>query len=78
MSDKASPLKRAVSAFKKAMGAQRYEVHGKPFVCQFCDHDRFKAIGGAEGLGLCSLACAECGHVEFFEREPQILDDNAA
>jgi hypothetical protein len=78
MSTKASPLKRAVSAFKKAMGAHRYGVHGKPFVCQLCGHDRFKVGKGGAIIGLHSLACAECGHLEFFEATPPILDDNAA
>ena len=78
MSTKVSALKRAATAFKKAMGAQRYGVHGKPFVCQFCGHERFKLGSGAKILGLYSLACAECGHVEFFAATPPVLDDNAA
>jgi hypothetical protein len=78
MSTKTSPLKRAVGAFKKAMGAQRYGVHGKPFVCQLCGHDRFKVEHGVKIIGFNSLVCAECGHVEFFATTPPILDDNAA
>ena len=78
MSTKTSALKRAASAFKKAMGAHRYGVHGKPFVCQLCGHDRFKVGSGASVIGLYSLACAECGHVEFFAQTPPVLDDNAA
>jgi len=77
MNTKASTLKRATTAFKKAMGAQRYGVNGKPFVCQFCGHDRFKLGSGASLIGLHSLVCAECSHVEFFAATPPILDDSA-
>jgi hypothetical protein len=76
---KASPLKRAVGAFKKAIGPQRYGLRGKPFVCQFCGHDRFKKRDqGVSIFGLSALACAECSHVEFFNILPPVLDDNAA
>jgi len=78
MSTKASTLKRAATAFARAMGAKRYGVHGKPFVCQLCGHDRFKLGSGASIIGLYSLACAECSHVEFFGQTPPVLDDNAA
>jgi transcription elongation factor Elf1 len=60
------------------MGAQRYGVHRKPFTCRVCGHDRFKAGRSAAIIGLHSLACAECGHVEFFAATPPILDDNLA
>ena len=79
MSTKISALKRATSAFKKAIGPKRYGVHGKPFICQFCGHDRFKVLGGnISVLALFSFACAECGHVELFATKPPVLDDNAA
>jgi hypothetical protein len=78
MSTKASTLKRVADAFQKARGAQRYGVRGKPFICQLCGHDRFKLGNGAFILGLYSLACAECGHVEFFAAAPPILDEVAA
>jgi hypothetical protein len=77
MTNKASALKRAATAFQKAMGAQRYGIHGKPFICQLCGHDRFKIGSGASIIGLYSLACAECGHVEFFATTPPVLDDDA-
>jgi hypothetical protein len=79
MSTKTSALKRAASAFKKAMGPQRYGVHGKSFICQFCGHDRFKKRdGGVSIFGLSGLTCAECSHVEFFNIMPPVLDDDAA
>jgi hypothetical protein len=77
MSTKASPLKRAVRAFKKEIGPHRYGVKGKPFVCHLCGHDRFRFGTGAKILGLYWLACAECGHVEFFEQHPPLLDEAA-
>jgi hypothetical protein len=78
MSTKVSAQKRATTAYKRAMGAQRYGVHGKPFVCQFCGHDQFKWLGNISILILHSLACAECGHVELFKALPPVLDGNAA
>jgi len=77
MSTKASTLKRAATAFAKAMGAKRYGVRGKPFVCQFFGHDRFK-LSCASIIGLWTLACAECCHVEFFAQTPPVLNDNAS
>lgn len=73
MSTKTSALKRAMSAFKKTTGPQGYGLHGKPFVCQFCGHDRFTVGSGASIMGLCTLACAGCGHVEFFAKLPPVL-----
>jgi transcription elongation factor Elf1 len=77
MSTKASALKRAASAFKKAMAPQRYGVHGRSFTCQICGHDRFH-VGSEAFSRLRYLACAECGHVEFFAATPPILDENVA
>ena len=56
MSTNKSPLKRAESAFKKAMGPKKYGVHGKPFVCQLCGCDRFKVGRSGSIIGLHSLA----------------------
>jgi hypothetical protein len=78
MGTKVSALKRAARAFAKAMGAQRYGVHGKPFVCQLCGHDRFKLGSDISMIGLYSLACDECSHVEFFAQVPPLLDEDAA
>jgi hypothetical protein len=78
MSTKVSTLKRAATAFKKATGAKRYGVHGKAFVCQLCGQDRFKIGKGGAMIGLHSLACAECGHLEFFAATPPVLDDDGA
>ena len=76
MSTKASSVKRAIT-YAKSVGAKRYGVHGKPFVCQLCGHDRFKLGSSGSLVGLYSLACAECYHLEFFGQKPPVLDDSA-
>jgi hypothetical protein len=79
MSTKPSPLKRAMSAVKKSMGPQQYGLRGKPFVCQLCGHDQFTTktdsslVGSHILVGLYALACADCGHVEFFAKLPPVL-----
>jgi hypothetical protein len=78
MSTKTSTRKRAATVFARAWGAKRYGVHSKPFICQLCGHDRFKLGSGASIMGLYSLTCAECSHLEFFGQTPPVLDDNAA
>jgi hypothetical protein len=72
MSTKLSALGRAMKAAKAAMGPQRHGVHGKPFVCACCGHDRFE-VGLAGVIGLHLLICAECSHVEFFKKQPPVL-----
>jgi hypothetical protein len=72
MSTKMSALKRAVKSAKAAMGPQRHGVHGKPFVCACCGHDRFE-VGMIPVLGLHTLICADCCHVEFFGNQPPVL-----
>ena len=69
-----SALGSAVKAAKAAMGPQQHGVHGKPFVCACCGHDRFE-VGWFHGLHL--LICAECSHVEFFNRQPPVLRNHA-
>jgi hypothetical protein len=64
MTSKASPLKHALKAVKKAMQPQRYGTSRKPFVCHLCGHDRFGIGQILEGMQ--TLVCADCGHVEFF------------
>jgi hypothetical protein len=78
MSTKVSALKRFASAFAKSVAAKRYGVHGKPFVCQLCGHDRFKLGGDISMIGLYSLACGECSHVELFAQVPPLLDKDGA
>jgi len=73
MNTKVSALKRAVSAVKKAMEPKQYGLHGKPFVCQLCGHDRFLVGDGPSIIGLYTLACADCGRVEFFVKLPPVL-----
>jgi len=72
MSKQTSALKRAVKAVKDAMGPQRYGPHGKPFVCHLCGHDRF-TYGVAPVIVMHTLACADCGHVEFFAKKPECI-----
>jgi transcription elongation factor Elf1 len=71
MTTKTSPLKRAIKAATQAMAGQRYGTQAKPFLCPFCGHDLFKAGPTALILSLHTLACAECGRVEFFSKLPR-------
>jgi hypothetical protein len=73
MSTKTSPLKRAISAAKNAIGPQQYGVRGKPFTCQLCGHDRFTPGPHIIVLSMHTLACSDCGHVEFFAKHPPLL-----
>ena len=69
-----SPLSRAINAAKQAMKPQRYGVHDRVFACPLCGHDHFK-LGADQGLlGLHTLVCADCTHVEFFETRPAALE----
>ncbi len=71
MSTKITAFKRAVKAAKASMGPQRYGIHGKPFVCLLCGHDRFNPAPNL--LTWNALACAECGRLEFFEKAPELI-----
>jgi hypothetical protein len=74
MTKNKSPLTRAFKAARQAMGPQRYGTHGKPFVCQLCGQDRFK-VGNYIGLlGMHTLICAGCSHVEFFASTPKKIE----
>jgi hypothetical protein len=56
------------------MGPHRYGTPDKPFVCQLCGHDRFK-VGDYVGLlGMHTLVCAGCNHVEFFTKAPETIE----
>ena len=74
MSAKVSALKRAVKVAKQAMRPGQYGVDGKPFVCLLCGHDRFALGPNLYILSLRTLACADCGHVEFFVKLPPMID----
>ena len=77
MTTSTSPLKRAVKAAKKAMEPQRYGIRDKVLECQICGHDHFKlaAFGAYAGLlGMDTLVCAECSHVEFFVKMPETIN----
>ncbi len=75
MNTKPSPLKRAITAAKNAMGPQRYGVHGKPFECHMCGHDLFTVAPNL--VTWFGLACAECGHLEFFMKKPEWIQPDA-
>jgi hypothetical protein len=72
MSMNLAALKRAAKAAKEAMEPRQYGIGGKPFVCACCGHDRFTA-GVAPTVVLNTLACAQCGHLEFFGKPPPVL-----
>jgi hypothetical protein len=69
MNTKTSPLRRALKAAKEAMGPQRYGPDGRPIVCHCCGHDRFTIAPSI--VTWYTLACAECGHLEFFLKKPE-------
>jgi hypothetical protein len=74
MTTKASALKRAFKAATDVLGPQRYGRPDKPFVCGLCGHDRFK-VGDYIGLlGMHTLVCPGCSHVEFFTKAPKTID----
>ncbi len=70
MSKQTPALKRAFKAARETMEPQRYGPNGKPFICGLCGHDRF-TYGLAPVIVLHTLACADCGHVEFFAKRPE-------
>ena len=69
-----SPLKRAITAAKRALGPQRYGFKDRVFVCQMCGHDHFKTGQYIMVAGLHTLVCAECSHAALFERLPELVD----
>ena len=74
MTTKASPLQRAFKAAKEAMGPQRYGAPGKPFVCRLCGHDQFTGGNYNLLLGMHTLMCAGCSHIEFFGKAPNSIE----
>jgi hypothetical protein len=70
--NKPTPLKKALSAAKEAMGPQRYQAGDKLLVCKMCGGQRFKAGGYIPILNVHKLLCGECTHVEFFETLPKV------
>ena len=74
MTKKTSPLKRAFKAAKAAMGPQRYGTPGKPFTCHLCGNDLFKVGDYVSLLGMHTLTCAGCNHVEFFTKVPKAIE----
>lgn len=75
MTTKTSAFKRAVKAAKQAMATgERYGSLDKPFRCAFCGHDQFKSGPYLALLAMHTLACADCGHVEFFAKTPKPVD----
>ena len=68
---KASPIKRAIKAFKQAMKPQRFQVNGKGVICCICGHDRFEGGVYIALLTMHTLVCGNCGHVELFKKEPE-------
>ncbi len=77
MSTTTSPLKRVAKAAKKAMRPRRCGIRNKPFECRICGQDHFKlaAFGAYVGLlGMHTLVCADCSHVDFFVEMPETID----
>lgn len=74
MTTTSTPLKRALQAAKKAMGPQQYGAAGRVFECGMCGHDQFKVGAYIVLLGMHTLVCCHCSHVEFFESAPQVVE----
>ncbi len=68
-------------------GPNGYELEGRRIVCPHCGHDQFAEgraqlnTAGMTFLNLdwlnrsaTTLACAECGRIEWFLQEPQRVD----
>jgi len=73
MITKASPIRRAIKAFKHAMEPHGFQVSGKSVVCSICEHDRFEGGGYIALLMMHTLICDNCGHVEFFKKKPESI-----
>ena len=56
------------------MGPQRYGAPGKPFVCRLCGHDQFTGGNYNLLLGMHTLMCAGCSHIEFFGKAPNSIE----
>jgi hypothetical protein len=69
-----SPLKRAITAAKRALGPQRYGLEDRAFVCQMCGHEHFKTGQYIAAVGMHTLVCGECSHVVLFEKMPERIE----
>jgi transcription elongation factor Elf1 len=56
------------------MGPQQYGADGHVFECAMCGHDQFKVGAYIALLGMHTLVCSQCSHVEFFEKAPQLME----
>ncbi len=74
---------RGLRAGFEGPDARRFAMVGKPIVCPHCGHDRFvkgQALLDSAGMSFLhldwtgrsatTLACADCGRVEWFLEEP--------
>ena len=69
-----SPLKRAITAAKRALGPQRYGSGDRVLACPMCGHDHFDTGPYMVLFGVWTLVCAECRHISPFERLPERTD----
>lgn len=69
-----SPLKRAITAAKRALGPQRYGSGDRVFACPMCGHDRFGTGQYIAAYGMHTLVCAKCRHVALFETMPERIE----
>ena len=80
-------LKRSVGAAAESFGPKRYELEGKKIICPHCGHDEFvegRAQLNTAGMSFLNLdwanrsattlACAECGRMEWFRQEPRQIE----
>lgn len=80
-------VKKGVEAAREALGPGGYTLKGKRIVCPHCSHDTFHP-GSAllnsrtrtlfdvdwADRGATTLACANCGRIEWFIKGPDRLE----
>jgi hypothetical protein len=75
MSTRVSAVKRALRTIREAVEPKprQYGLRSRAFVCPLRGHDRFAVRNDKSVTGLYTMACADCGRVEFFARLPPVL-----
>ena len=81
-------LKAGVKGFKEGTRPSEYSVAGRPVRCPHCGEGKF-APGSAllntrarsafnvdwADPSAAILVCAECGRIEWFAQQPDVVDD---
>ena len=63
---------RAIKAAFKRPPPSRFLAVETPVICSQCRGDAFRrSVLSARKIAGYSLECAQCSHLEYFQREPQ-------